>query len=75
MVSIHAPVKGATRGSARIAGQIIRFNPRTREGCDLWMALTTLIRQSVSIHAPVKGATNHEKGNRDQQMEFQSTHP
>ena len=37
--------------------QLKHFNPRTREGCDLFSLLFTLIRFQISIHAPVKGAT------------------
>ena len=34
------------------------FNPRTREGCDQVMSVSTLVTVwSISIHAPVKGAT------------------
>ena len=34
MISIHAPVKGATEFHARHADDADDFNPRTREGCD-----------------------------------------
>ena len=34
MISIHAPVKGATSKKARIQMVMGYFNPRTREGCD-----------------------------------------
>ena len=34
-VSIHAPVKGATTSVSSSIWQHTRFNPRTREGCDL----------------------------------------
>ena len=34
MISIHAPVKGATRRNGDIASAMHNFNPRTREGCD-----------------------------------------
>ena len=33
-ISIHAPVKGATRRSHRTRRHRLHFNPRTREGCD-----------------------------------------
>ena len=34
VISIHAPVKGATQGGRREAAEYGYFNPRTREGCD-----------------------------------------
>ncbi len=34
VVSIHAPVKGATMQNTRGIPEFKRFNPRTREGCD-----------------------------------------
>ena len=33
-ISIHAPVKGATRIHMQQVYRIMDFNPRTREGCD-----------------------------------------
>ena len=35
VISIHAPVKGATCNDVDVCGRISDFNPRTREGCDL----------------------------------------
>ena len=34
MISIHAPVKGATFTDVRDIVPQVYFNPRTREGCD-----------------------------------------
>ena len=34
LISIHAPVKGATVVSTAFCDIGINFNPRTREGCD-----------------------------------------
>ena len=34
-ISIHAPVKGATRFNCGYCSTVDNFNPRTREGCDL----------------------------------------
>ena len=34
MISIHAPVKGATKPLAVSTAIVCDFNPRTREGCD-----------------------------------------
>ena len=56
MVSIHAPVKGATAAELGIALKGQCFNSRTRKGCDKNGALPPRQR-AVSIHAPVKGAT------------------
>ena len=56
LISIHAPVKGAT--IMRTLGRpiICNFNPRSREGSDLFPILR-FAKNSISIHAPVKGAT------------------
>ena len=59
-VSIHAPVKGATRQHRPAAPQHQCFNPRTREGCD-WAYNIEISIYDVSIHAPVKGATMTNK--------------
>ena len=58
-ISIHAPVKGATRetdGNQSLSYNY--FNPRTREGCDFrGMDMRFRPSRKISIHAPVKGAT------------------
>ena len=56
-VSIHAPVKGATRTVIPAGDDISRFNPRSREGSDRCPTATPAGSRAVSIHAPVKGAT------------------
>ena len=56
LVSIHAPVKGATFTGFYIK-LFASFNPRTREGCDTLFAEINFDISHVSIHAPVKGAT------------------
>ena len=54
-ISIHAPVKGATRANLRKRATG-HFNPRSREGSDLYGQ--RLVQDlGISIHAPVKGAT------------------
>ena len=35
IISIHAPVKGATQAELADKLKIGNFNPRTREGCDM----------------------------------------
>ena len=56
-ISIHAPVKGATRCRGATWSAHYNFNPRTREGCDVWQELADMEFGKISIHAPVKGAT------------------
>ena len=59
MISIHAPVQGATEPSF-IAKQICSyFNPRTRAGCDTKETKGATGYTKISIHAPVQGATLH----------------
>ena len=75
MISIHAPVKGAT-GNGRVVRRFLRyFNPRTREGCDRGQGFTTRPELAISIHAPVKGATRKEIVHDTWTLTFQSTHP
>jgi len=72
IVSIHAPVKGATQ----ITGERSEsecFNPRAREGRDRFCGRGGFCRL-VSIHAPVKGATQHGD-KRVLVSVFQSTRP
>ena len=55
-ISIHAPVKGATRWAIDFLHSAVYFNPRSREGSD-GFAGTLIHYLIISIHAPVKGAT------------------
>ena len=55
-ISIHAPVKGATRIELHQQRRFEHFNPRSREGSDSVFRLG-FNRSNISIHAPVKGAT------------------
>jgi len=57
LISIHAPVKGATTQYVRGAPPPGNFNPRTREGCDRAARKCRCSLFIISIHAPVKGAT------------------
>ena len=57
LISIHAPVKGATLLGYEERAQRRDFNPRTREGCDDNDFDLATRMQAISIHAPVKGAT------------------
>ena len=58
-ISIHAPTRGATRGSRPVPGnQEISIHAPTR-GATCCM-LTKRKRQKISIHAPTRGATPSE---------------
>ena len=52
VISIHAPVKGATAARQAMPENMRYFNPRTREGCDVYCKLDKV-----------------------QVVQFQSTHP
>ena len=56
-ISIHAPVKGATRLKKYRCKMIRNFNPRSREGSDSISYEGVIMDGKISIHAPVKGAT------------------
>ncbi len=57
VVSIHAPVMGATSAYRDLWQWRSSFNPRPRDGGDLVHALLMHGGGDVSIHAPVMGAT------------------
>ena len=61
-ISIHAPVKGATRKRLDLIDMARDFNPRTREGCDNRSGSVIEEKKHISIHAPVKGATRLDRG-------------
>ena len=56
-ISIHAPAKGATRGTCAKDTFSANFNPRSREGSDKAGRRTDYVIP-ISIHAPAKGATS-----------------
>ena len=56
-VSIHAPARGATIAGARRGASRVSFNPRAREGRDMWLGIDEPTKLCVSIHAPARGAT------------------
>mgnify|MGYP007115093482 CR=1 FL=1 len=58
IVSIHAPVQGATMGLGDRYFMGLGFNPRTRAGCDTNTIAAPGMVYAVSIHAPVQGATS-----------------
>ena len=55
-ISIHAPARGATSGDGRGNPASPDFNPRSREGSDLFGG-QVVRRFKISIHAPARGAT------------------
>ena len=61
IVSIHAPLGGATRDVIQTGG-LVGFNPRAPRGRDTANAAEALIRAMVSIHAPLGGATAMSQG-------------
>ncbi|QFG43888.1 hypothetical protein FSA31_1574 [Streptococcus mutans] len=54
-------MKGATAWDNSPCQTLYNFNPRTREGCDLFPDIYRVFI-FISIHAPVKGATSDGKG-------------
>ena len=60
LISIHAPVKGATSSGRDASFRPFYFNPRTREGCDQRVRDDLGGEDLISIHAPVKGATSKD---------------
>ena len=73
-VSIHAPVRGATRSCARVPSSSPRFNPRARAGRDRCSMSQSRAFGHVSIHAPVRGATSSGRVC-SRISRFQSTRP
>jgi len=62
VVSIHAPVRGATYSASIICIIYPCFNPRARAGRDLLRDYASPQQDTVSIHAPVRGATERILG-------------
>ena len=60
VISIHAPVKGATQAPRNAGGASTNFNPRSREGSDSVISCAPDTPE-ISIHAPVKGATSADR--------------
>ena len=57
MISIHAPLRGATANIGTYGWLDCNFNPRSPAGSDKdVMFLDTWIK-AISIHAPLRGAT------------------
>ena len=62
IVSIHAPVRGATKRIRTPHKSRTCFNPRAREGRDRRSNRMLEVGNVVSIHAPVRGATIYADG-------------
>jgi len=74
MVSIHAPVKGATSSIDKYGAREERFNPRTREGCDV----EALVRAELLTRFNPRtreGCDGIDINTPLAPLEFQSTHP
>jgi len=61
LVSIHAPARGATRGSHHYQPSQAGFNPRARTGRDAITDARKPPNFAVSIHAPARGATSSSR--------------
>jgi len=73
-VSIHAPARGATSLQAPKSTIIISFNPRTREGCDIYRHQTSWRRSWFQSTHP--RGVRHYMGHQPASIRmFQSTHP
>ncbi len=59
-ISIHAPARGATSQPPFRCCRMRYFNPRSREGSDLYVRLDGR-QQVISIHAPARGATSRRQ--------------
>jgi len=75
IVSIHAPARGATVLTPKTADDATGFNPRTREGCDVYLDFdpAPLDRSFQSTHP--RGVRLPDPAARSQLHLFQSTHP
>ena len=73
-VSIHAPLRGATRPAGSRESRQNSFNPRTPAGCDFPGEILCEGIIAVSIHAPLRGATDTGRCICVFRT-FQSTHP
>ena len=61
VISIHAPMKGATHFFGAKGAAPANFNPRTHEGCDITGKQVIDDALAISIHAPMQGATQFEE--------------
>ena len=68
-VSIHVPAKGTTLFPTVFACQNLCFNPRSREGNDVW-CFQIFFFPEVSIHVPAKGTTMRSWRTRSEKKGF-----
>ena len=57
LVSIHAPIKGATNSNDINDYEMTGFNPCSHKGSNSLTVTVSVLGTIVSIHAPIKGAT------------------
>ena len=75
-ISIHAPVKGATRFVFRVLVEPAYISIHAPvKGATLFQGLLPRPVRLISIHAPVKGATSWTPKSWSRTRSFQSTHP
>ena len=75
MISIHAPMKGATSSSRPRMMRTAKFQSTHPWRVRLIAKISNLLEQLISIHAPMKGATAQKLLYMLQTIQFQSTHP
>ena len=73
-VSIHAPARGATYVAIRQQKKPRRFNPRTREGCDIGILMSFWKRPLFQSTHP-RGVRRRHLLHCGHLPPFQSTHP
>jgi len=74
-ISIHAPLRGATRDTRLHDTSHIYFNPRSPAGSDDANAAEKINAIFISIHAPLRGATIIHSIPAIDRWRFQSTLP
>ena len=74
MISIHAPVKGATRKRWEMIRDGIDFNPRTREGCDIRDGRQYEMQHHFNPRTR-EGCDDRYGRAPEADIRFQSTHP
>ena len=57
IISIHAPMRGATGVFKALKDESMNFNPRAHEGRDNGTWVLDRLATGISIHAPMRGAT------------------
>ena len=75
MISIHAPVKGATRVARVLVNPPGDISIHAPVKGATKLAGVTADNLTISIHAPVKGATFFTRPDSVKRSSFQSTHP